>query len=116
MALTKLLQKIEWKTRKWHLEFNLLNISFPNDYRLWGFDLIQLKYLNKNYSFLSIHFYLPNVSGRNKIQLHQFDFLFLRNSLGNIYDDLMDDKFWAGSKGLKGIHKFKYKVLHFLFK
>jgi len=111
----KLLQKIEWKTRKWHLEFNLLNISFPNEFRLWGFDLIHLKYRNNNYSFLSMHCYLPNVSGTNKIKLHQFDFLFLRNYLYNIYDNLNDVKFWIGSKELKGIQKFKYKVLHFLF-
>jgi len=109
--MKRLLQKIAWKTHRWHFELSLLNLYFPSVARQFGFELVTISSHSKSYSLLKIKCRLPDVTGR-QLQF-DMDFLFLRSYLSKIHDDMMDDRMWNVNRKRSILNKIKYKILGF---
>ena len=117
--MKKLLQKISWRTRKWNLsclnlEFKLLCISLHDGSACWGFSLFTINKGYRKYSLISFEFRLPNGADRKYFDITDWDILFLHNYLWKQYDDLSDNKLWAGA--LWWWDETKLKILNKIFK
>ena len=110
----KLLKKISWKTRKWNIKINILDIFLHDGQSSWGFTLLELVYNYHSYSFLAIEFRLPNGADIKKFTIDHFDFLYMRLPLWRYWSDLDDSKMWGGK-----LSKFEitaHKIIGKLFK
>ena len=112
--MKKLLQNIAWKTRKWNLKIQLLNIYLHDGDDSLGFKLFTITNNYYPHSLLSFIFRLPNGAEVKNFTVDEFDLLFLKKPLWNIYDDLSETKLWAGN--LTKSQEFKLKVLDKLFR
>jgi hypothetical protein len=110
--MSKLLEKIAWKTRKFQLKCDLF-ILYINSDDTWGFSALNIRYRYIDYSLLSIKINLPNKTYVNRLKLYHWDVLFLRNHLWKTYDNLSDSKLW-GSK-LSIINGIKLNILKKIF-
>lgn len=110
----RLLNKIAWKTRGWNFKIQLLNIYLHDGDDAWGFDLLTITKDYYPYSLLSFVFRLPNSAEVSKFTIDEFDLLFLKRPLWNVYDNLSESKLWGGN--LTKSQEFKFKVLDKLFK
>jgi hypothetical protein len=90
-----LLQKIGWKTRKWNLKFNLLDLYLHDGDQCWGFSFCEVVNNYRTYSLLAIEFRLPNGAERRNVQWTNWDFLFLSTMLNDWYIDLDENILWG---------------------
>lgn len=90
-----LLQKISWKTRKWNLKFNLLEVYLHDGDGCWGFSFCEVIKDYRPYSLLAIEFRLPNGAERTKIQWTNWDILFLSTPLYDWMGDLEESMLWG---------------------
>jgi hypothetical protein len=111
--LNSLLEKIAWKTRRFHLKYQSL-VVYLNDHDTWGFSIMTFTYRHRDYSLLSFHFRLPNKTSVKVLSLDRWDVLFLRNYLWNIYDELSDAEMWSAN--LSTSDKLKLELLSRLFR
>ena len=72
-----LLQKIAWRTRRWNIKFNLLDIFLHDGDGCWGFTFFEIVKDFRPYSLLSIEFRLPNGGNVKEFTIDNWDFLFL---------------------------------------
>lgn len=106
------LQKISWKLRKTRFTFSLFDIKI-NDLRgCIGFSLFNIQYSIKVYSLFLIEFRLPNGGDIKEFTLDGFDFLFLREYLSKLHDNLLEEELW-GMKSKKNV--VKLRLLNILF-
>jgi len=90
-----LLQKIAWKTRRWNLEFNLLDIYLHHGDGCWGFSLCEVIKDHRPYSLLAIEFRFPNGAERTQVQWTNWDLLYLSTPLYDWYGNIIDDMTWG---------------------
>ncbi len=105
----KILQKIEWKTRRWNLKINLLDIFLHDGDRCWGFTLLEVVHDFKTRSLLAFEFRLPNGAEVKSFSIDNWDFLFLRSFMYKHWEELDDRKMWSGP--LSRWDEFKLKML-----
>ena len=108
----KILQKLNWRFRKTHVNISPLTIYINDNWEGWGFDILKINYGISNFSFLKITYSLPN--GADKKLSFEGDFLFLRNYLLKVQDSLDDSKLWNGK--LNRLDEFKLLLLKMIFK
>ena len=111
--MNRILEKIAWKTRRFHLKYQSF-VLYLNDNDTWGFSVMTFTHRHRDYSLLSLHFRLPNKTNIKGLSLDWWDVLFLRNYLWRLYDDLSDSKMW--SNNLTRLDEFKLMLLSKLFK
>jgi hypothetical protein len=97
--LQRLLEKISWKTRNWNLSFSLFTLSLHDQQDSWGFSIFTIHLRLRSYSFLGLEFRLPNKTTVQELSVDWWDFLWLRNYLWKVYDDLSDRKLWGSKLG-----------------
>lgn len=90
-----LLQKISWKTRKWNLKFNLLEVYLHDGDGCWGFSFFEVIKDYRPYSLLAIEFRLPNGAERTETQLTNWDILCLSTPLYDWMGDLEESMLWG---------------------
>jgi len=112
--LNKLLQKIEWKVRKWNIKFSLLDIFLHDSNNVFGFSLFEIVYNYRTCSLLTLEFRLPNGADRKIVQLTHWDFLFLSRYCYVVWERLDDRNMWTGS--LSRWDKLKLKFLSKIIK
>ena len=91
--MKRIFQKIEWKTRRWEFELDILNIYFPSEMRLWGIELIKINYHNREFSLLKLQWMFPNVAERTEF-LFFWDLLFLYDYLNNRAIEKAENEIW----------------------
>jgi hypothetical protein len=111
--MNKLLQKIAWKTRKWNLKVNLLDIYLHDGDGCWGFTLLEVVKDFRPYSLLSIEFRLPNGAEFKRLTIDNWDFLFLSAPIWKWVDDTSERELWSG---LNIWDSFWLKILSKLYK
>jgi hypothetical protein len=114
MEFKKLLEKISWRTRRWNIKFNLLNIHLHNEDESWGFNFFTFNINFRFYSLLSFEFRLPNKTTIKGFTVDDWDLLFLYNALWKKYNNLSERKLW----GLKvsWLEKIQLGILERIFK
>lgn len=112
--LSRLLQKIQWKVRKWNIKFSLLDIFLHDGNSVFGFSLFEIIYNYTSYSLLTLEFRLPNGADRKVAQLTHWDFLFLSKYCFTVWERLDDRKMWQGD--LTKWDEFKLRILNKLIK
>jgi hypothetical protein len=108
-----LLQTIAWKTRRWNLQINILDIYLHDSERCWGFNLIQIR---NNYvcsCLLAFEFRFPNGADIKRFTIDNFDILFL-GAPSRAWMDNLDDARTYGHKSTRA-QNILYKFLHFVF-
>lgn len=95
--MNKLLKKISWKTRKWNLKINILDIFLHDGHSSWGFNLFEIVHKHISYSLLSIQFRFPNGAEVKSFTIDHFDFLFLQHRIWIYWDTLDDRKMWSNN-------------------
>ena len=90
-----LLQKINWKTRRWNLRFNLLNLYLHDGDQCWGFSFCEVIKDYRTYSLLSFEFRLPNGADRKVFDVTNWDFLYLSTPLFDKISDLNENIMWG---------------------
>jgi len=113
--IKRILQKIEWKTRRWNLKINLLDIYLHDGDACWGFTLLEVSNNYVPYSLLSFEVRLPNGADRKILQVTNWDFFFLSTPFYNWCRDEDERILWGGATetGIKGIF---YKLGNKLFR
>ena len=111
--INNLLEKIAWKTRRFHLKYQSL-VVYLNEHGTWGFSIMTFTYRHREYSLLSLHFRLPNKTSVRVLVLDRWDVLFLRNYLWRIYDELSEAEMWSAN--LNTSEKIKLGLLSRLFR
>lgn len=114
MKMSKLLQKIAWKTRKIRLTITFLKIYLHDQQGTWGFNLLSFNHNLREYSLLRYEFRLPNGTDVRRFSVDNWDFLFLNRFLWKEYDRLSDHYMWSKFNP-KGWDKFKLNILEKLF-
>ena len=64
-----LLQKISWRTRKWNLKINLLDVFIHDGDGCWGITIFEVVKDFRPYSLFSFEFRLPNGAERKIFQI-----------------------------------------------
>ena len=95
--MNKLLQKIAWKTRRWNLKINLLDIYLHDGDGCWGFSLLNVVKDFRTYSLLSIEFRLPNGAEVKRFTVDNWDILFLSTPLWDWISNLEERKLWGST-------------------
>ncbi len=95
--MKQILQKIEWKTRRWSFEVNLFNICLPAANHIWGFELIKIKYHNNYFSLLSLQWRFPNGAERVQVQFF-WDLFFMYHYLTDRAIERDEAKLWSRKK------------------
>ena len=95
--LNRTLQKIGWKTRRWNLKVNILNIYLHDAAGSWGFNLLEVTHKLISRSLLAFQIRLPNGAERKIIQITNWDVLFLGHSCYKQWEKLDEQKMWAGN-------------------
>ena len=90
-----LLQKIAWRTRRWNIKFNLLDIFLHDGDGCWGFTFFEIVKDFRPYSLLSIEFRLPNGADIKYFNVTNWDFLFLSTPLYDWSSGLEEDILWG---------------------
>lgn len=90
-----LLQKISWKTRRWNLKVNLLDIFIHDGDGCWGFTILEVVKDFRPYSLFSFEFRLPNGADRRVFQVTNWDFLFIATPLIKKINDLDENIMWG---------------------
>jgi len=90
-----LLQKIAWRTRRWNIKFNLLDIFLHDGDGCWGFTFFEIVKDFRPYSLLSIEFRLPNGGNVKEFTIDNWDFLFLSTPLYDWSSGLEEDILWG---------------------
>lgn len=109
-----LLQKIAWKTRRWNLKINLLEIYLHDGDECWGFSFCEVIKDYRPYSLLAIEFRLPNGGNVKEFTIDNWDFLFLSTPLFDWLSDLEEGILW-GHKPTK-FEKLVLNIFSRLFK
>ena len=102
--MKQVLQKIEWKTRKWKLDIEVFNIYFPSEFRCWGLKLFKIRYRDKDFSLLTLLWRFPNVTEGIKVRFF-WDLFFMHNYLD-------EPKFWNPNIQIikQVLHKIEWKT------
>ena len=108
--MNKLLEKIAWKTRRWNYQFYLLNIYLHDQVGTWGINICTFKNGWNDYSLFSFEFRLPNKTHVQRFTVDNWDVLFIKTYLDNVFEDLCDRRLWSTS-GLSAWGEFKYNIL-----
>lgn len=90
-----LLQKIGWKTRKWNLKFNLLDVYLHDGDGCWGFSFCEIINNYRPYSLLSIEFRLPNGAERTEVQVTNWDILYITTPLYDLAQSMIENMVWG---------------------
>ena len=109
-----LLQKIAWRTRKWNVKINLLDIFLHDGDHCWGFTFFEIVKDFRPYSLLSIEFRLPNGADIKYFSIDNWDFLFLSTPLYDWSSSLEEDILW-GAKPSR-IQRIGLSITNKLFK
>jgi hypothetical protein len=109
-----LLQKIDWKTRRWNFKINFLDIYLHDGDSCWGFTLFEIVKDYDPYSLLSFEFRLPNGADRKVFQITNWDLFFLSTFIYNKFDDLNENILWGYKPNL--FEKMLIKIGNKLFK
>jgi len=112
--MNKLLKKISWKTRKWNLRINILDIFIHDGQSSWGFTFFEVVHKFKSYSLLSLEFRLPNGADVRAFSIDHWDILFLKQPLWKYWSDLDDRKMW--SNNLTTFETIAYNTISKIFK
>jgi hypothetical protein len=110
-----ILQKIEWKTHRWNLKFNLLDLYLHDGDGCWGFSFCEIVKDYTTYSLLSFEFRLPNGADRKVFQITNWDLFYISKPFWKWFDNESDRVLWGGSKPT-GIQGILYKIADKLFK
>ena len=108
-----ILQKISWKFRKTHITITPLIISINHIWDGWGFSLLNIQIGLFESALIKLSVDLPN--GADRKLRFSGDFLFLRNHLLKMREDLDDDTLWNPS-GMSKLDTLKLSILNFIFK
>ena len=90
-----LLEKISWRTRRWNLKFNLLDLYLHDGDQCWGFSCCEVIKDYRTYSLLSFEFRLPNGAERRVFQITNWDILYLSTPFFDWYIDIIDNILWG---------------------
>lgn len=112
--MKKRLEKLSWKTRRMNIKFYLFNLLLHDHLGGWGFNIFKFSIRFKDYSLLSFEFRLPNKTTVNNFTIDNWDFLFLRNFLFLVYEDLCEKKIWGNDLSL--IDRINLSILEKLFR
>jgi hypothetical protein len=112
--MKKILEKIEWKTRKWNARFNLLELFLHDGDEVWGITFFTFIVNYSPYSLFSFEFRLPNKTNIKNFNVTSWDILFLKQFLYQRYEELSDIKLW--SKLNYRWEKILYHILSKIFK
>ena len=113
--IQKLLERISWKTRRWKIRVNLLDIYLHDHHGTWGFGILNASIGLYEYSLLAFECRLPNKTSVRKFSIDHWDILFLRRPLWKMYDDLSESQLW-NPRSLSKLDRFKLRLLNRLFK
>jgi hypothetical protein len=91
-----LLEKIAWRTRKWNLKINILDIFIHDGDGCWGFTFLEVVHDFKPRALLAFEFRLPNGGNIKQFSIDNWDFLFLRSFLYNQWEALDERRMWSG--------------------
>ena len=108
-----LLRKIAWKTRKWNLQINLLDLFLHDGDGCWGFNLLEVR---NNYivsCLLAFECRFPNGANIKRFTIDNFDILFLGTPSRNWMDNLTEAELWGYKRTTR--EAILYKILHFIF-
>ena len=109
-----LLQKISWRTRRWNLKFNILDLYLHDGDQCWGFSFCEVIKDHRPYSLLAFEFRLPNGADRKVLQITNWDFLFISTPLFDKTSDLSENIMWGHKP--TGWERFLIKIGNKLFK
>ena len=112
--VNSILEKISWKTRKWNLSFDLLQIDLHDNQASWGFKLFNFCNNYYDHALLAFYFRLPNKTTVKRFSIDHMDFLFLNRPLYKVYDRLNDRELWM-PESMTNVDKFKLKILDKIF-
>lgn len=90
-----LLQKIAWRTRRWNIKFNLLDIFLHDGDHCWGFSFCEVIKDHRPYSLLAIEFRLPNGGNVKRFTIDNWDFFFISTPLYDRVSNLGESILWG---------------------
>lgn len=111
----KLLQKIEWKTHRWNLKFNLMSIDLHDNDGCWGITIAEIIKDFRPYSLFSFEFRLPNNADRKYFQVTNWDLLYIATPLYKWMESMDEDMLWGRYEPnifICTIHKFVSKLFN----
>jgi len=109
-----LLQKIAWKTRRWNLKINLLDIYLHDGDGCWGFTFFEVVKDFRPYAMLSFECRLPNGGNVKRFTIDNWDFMFLSTPLFDWLSDMEERKLW--NSGMSRWESFWFSVLKRFYK
>lgn len=112
--MKKILEKISWKTRRWNIKFDFLEIFLHDGNEIWGFTFFTFIIHYTPYSLFAFEFRLPNKTNIKNFNIVSWDLFFLRQFLYQRYETLSDIKLW--SKLNYRWEKIQHHLLSKLFK
>ena len=109
-----ILQKIEWKARKWNLKFNLLSIDLHDGDGCWGITIGEVIKDYRPYSLFSFEFRLPNGAERTQLQITNWDLFYISTPIYDWVSKIEEDILWGYEPSMaKG---FLYRIANKLYK
>jgi len=108
--MRKLLQKIDWKTRKWNITIKFLEITLHDGNACWGFEFLQINRNYTPYALLAFEFRLPNGAERKVFSITNWDFLYLSTYISNWVSDNDESILWGNKP--TGYKKVLYNILN----
>lgn len=91
--MNKILEKIAWKTRKWH--FQIIPVRLEYKMNSFEFDLFLVELDLRAYRLFSFHFRLSNKTYVKTFTIEYWDLLFLRIPLFNLLEKLEDKRLYT---------------------
>lgn len=114
MDVNKFLEKVSWKLRRKNFRLVVFSSGYHGGTSSGHFIFLGFVNNYKESSLLSWSFRLPNKTHVQRFVTDSWDFLYLRNYLYGIYENLIDKDLWVPNRFTK-IDRIKLKVLSKLF-
>lgn len=111
--MRNILQKIEWKARKWNLKFNLLSIYIHDGDGCWGITIGEVIKDFRPYSLFSFEFRLPNGAERTQLQITNWDLFYISTPMYDWLSKIEEDILWGYEPSR--IAKIKHNLIKKLF-
>ena len=111
--MKKFLERISWLTRRWNIQFHLLDIYLHDHDGTWGFNLAEFRVNFKPYSLLRFECRLPNKTHVQKFVIDSWDILYISQFLWKRFDTLSDRAMWTGNLSIR--EKLEFYILDKIF-
>jgi hypothetical protein len=93
--MKSILERIAWLTRRWNIQFHLLDIYLHDHDGTWGINIAEFRVNFTQYSLFRFECRLPNKTHVQKFVVDSWDLLYMSQFLWKRRNDLADRQMWS---------------------